>query len=145
MAGFPRITCNRWPHRADTLVMSTPLGTTSSTTSVGQYEAAKRQAALSGGTAPVSPGTQPAPVVTQGSVQAQQGAQQAQPKEEPFNAPMLDIPEGATTREVMAGLTKAMADPTVNASTARQLFTLHEQLMQAEKAMMQVIVDGMLI
>lgn len=115
--------------------------------SLAQYEAAKRQASLTGGTAPVSPSTQPAPTVTAATVQAQQGAAQAQaqPKEEPFNAPMLDLPPGATTRETMAGLNKAMADPTVNASSVNKLYQLHEMLMQAEKAMTQVIVDGMLM
>jgi len=118
-----------------------------SASQLAQYDAAKRQAALQGGTAPVSPAVQPAPVVTPqtAATQATEGAAAAQPKEEPFNAPMLDLAPGASTREVMAGLTKAMADPTVNKSTAQQLFSLHEQLMQAEKAMIQVIVDGMLI
>ncbi len=124
--------------------MTSSLGSSSST-ALAQYDAARRQAALTGGTKPTSPVTQPPPDATAATTQAQQGAQQAQPKEEPFNAPMLDIPPDATTREVMSGLTKAMADPSVNSSTARQLFTIHEQLMQAEKAMMQVIVDGMLI
>lgn len=113
--------------------------------SLAQYEAAKRQATLQGGAAPVTPAVQPPPTVTSATVQAQEGAAQAQPQEEVFNAPMLDIPPGATTREVMAGLRSAMADPTVNSSTANKLFSLHEQLMQAEKAMMQVIIDGMLI
>ena len=115
---------------------------------LAQYDAAKRQAALQGGTAPVSPAVQPPPVVTPESTaaaQAQQGAVAVQARVEPFNAPMLDLSEGASTREVMAGLQKAMADPTVNKSTAQQLFSLHEQLMQAEKAMLQVIIDGMLI
>lgn len=130
--------------------MTSSLGT--STTALAQYDAARRQAALTGASKPVTPTVQAPPVVTEASVQAQQGAQQAQPgaqqapaQPEPFNAPMLDIPPGATTREVMAGLMKAAADPTVNDSSARQLLALHEQLMQAEKAMMQVIVDGMLI
>lgn len=114
--------------------------------SLAQYEAARRQAAISGGTTPSSPTTQPAPTVTEASVQAKEGAAQAQaqPKEEPFNAPMLDIPPGATTVEVMAGIKKAMSDPTVNKTTAQQLFWLHDQLMQAEKAMTQVIIDGVL-
>ncbi len=113
--------------------------------SLAQYEAAKRQAMLQGGANPVTPAVQPPPTVTAASVQAQQGAAQAQPQPEVFNAPMLDIPPGATTREVLAGLQKAMADPTVNTSSVNGLNQLHEMLMQAEKAMAQVIIDGMLI
>lgn len=114
-------------------------------TSLAQYEAAKRQAALQGGAAPVTPAVQPAPVVTEASVQAQQGAAQAQPKAEVFNAPPLDIPPGASTLEVLSGLQKAMADPSVNATSRNALNQLHEMLMQAEKTMTQVVVDGMLI
>ncbi len=115
------------------------------TSALAQYEAAKRQAALSGAANPVTPGVQPPPTVTAATVQAQQGAEQAQPKAEVFNAPMLDIPPGATTHEVMAGLKKAMADPTVNASSVDKLYQIHEMLMQSEKAMVQVIIDGMLM
>ena len=113
--------------------------------SLAQYDAARRAAALSGAAAPVTPSTQPAPTVTAATVQAQQAAVQVQPKPEVFNAPMLDLPPGATTREVMAGLQKGMADPTVNGSSVNKLYELHEMLMQAEKAMTQVIVDGMLM
>lgn len=116
-----------------------------SASSLAQYEAAKRQAMLQGGANPVTPAVQPPPTVTAATVQAQQGAADAQPKPEVFNAPMLDIPPGATTYEVMAGLKKAMADPTVNDSSVNKLYELHEMLMQAEKSMMQVIIDGMLI
>lgn len=119
-------------------------------TQLSQSESARRMAALNGGARPTSPVTQPAPTVTAetgtaATDQAAQGAAQTQQKPEAFNAPPLDLPDNPTTRDVMAGLAKAMADPTVNSSSAQQLFSLHEQLMQAEKAMMQVIVDGMLI
>jgi hypothetical protein len=117
---------------------------------LAQYEAAKRQAAMSGAANPVSPTVQPPPTVTPASVQAQQGAGQAQtqaqePKAEAFNAPPLDIPPGATSREVLAALRKSMSTPGVNASTAQALSGLHDMIMQADKAMMQVIIDGMLI
>jgi hypothetical protein len=120
-------------------------------TQLSQFESASRMAALNGGARPTSPVTQPPPTVTvpaageAAAEQAAAGAAQTQQKPEAFNAPPLDLPDNPTTLDVMAGLTKAMADPSVNASTAQQLFSLHEQLMQAEKAMMQVIVDGMLI
>lgn len=125
----------------------TPLSTNAS--QLAQYDQARRTAALMGAAKPSSPVTQPAPQVAAVPVaavdQAQAGAAAAQPKVEAFNAPSLDLPDNPTSRDVMAGLTKAMADPTVNASSAQQLFQLHEQLFQAEKAMMQVIVDGMLM
>ena len=85
---------------------------------------------------------QPATAATQ---QAAQGAAQAQPKEEPFNAPMLALPPDPTSREVMSGLTKAMADPSVNDSTAQKLYSLHEQLLNADRAMIQAVIDGMLV
>lgn len=124
----------------------TPLST--STSQLAQYDQARRTAALTGAAKPSSPVTQPPPQVTAAAAagdQARAGAAAAQPKAEAFNAPALDLPDNPTSRDVMAGLTKAMADPTVNASSAQQLFQLHEQLFQAEKAMMQVIVDGMLM
>lgn len=76
--------------------------------------------------------------------QATQGAAQAQPKPEPFNAPMLALPPSPNTREVMSGLTKAMADPSVNGTTAQRLFELHQQLLNADRAMIQAVVDGIL-
>lgn len=91
-------------------------------------------------TASVQPATPQA-----AAAQAAQGAAQAQPKEEPFNAPMLALPPNPTSTEVMAGLTKAMADPTVNGSTAQKLYSLHEQLLNADRAMIQAVIDGMLI
>ena len=39
----------------------------------------------------------------------------------------------------------AMSDPSVNRTTANQLYQLHDQLMQAEKAMLQVVLDGLLV
>jgi hypothetical protein len=74
--------------------------------------------------------------------QAAAGAQQSQ-QAEPFNAPRLVLPSEATTREVMVGLTRAMADPSVNKTTAQQLYSLHEQMKSAEQAMIQSILDGM--
>jgi hypothetical protein len=123
--------------------MTAPL--TGSASSLAAYDAARRTAALTGAANPTSPTTQPPPTVTAAAAQATEGAQAAQPKEEPFNAPMLDLPEDPTIQDVRIGLVRAMADPTVNSSTAQQLFQLHDQLFQAEKAMMQVIVDGMLM
>jgi hypothetical protein len=114
--------------------------------SLAQYEAARRSATLTGTANPTSPTVQPPPTVTAATAQAADGAAQAQaaPREQ-FNPPMLDLPPSPSTREVMAGLTRAMADPTINSTTANELFGLHEKLMQAEKAMMQVIIDGMLM
>jgi hypothetical protein len=82
---------------------------------------------------------------TAAAAQAAQGAAQAQPKEEPFNAPMLVLPPSPTGHEVMAGLTRAMADPTVNASTASKLYQLHEMVLNAERAAIQAVIDGMLV
>ena len=123
------------------------MGLIDNNSQLAQYDTARRTAALTGAARPTSPVTQPPPTATAATAQATQGAQQAQaaPKEEPFNAGMLDLPPEPTSRDVMAGLTQKMADPTVNSTTANKLFQLHEQLMQAEKAMMQVIVDGMLM
>jgi hypothetical protein len=116
-----------------------------SASQLAQYDQARRTAALTGAARPTSPVTQPPPQVTAATAQAADGAAQAQPREEPFNAPMLVLPPEPTSHDVRLGLVRAMADPTVNHSTAQQLFQLHEQLMQAEKAMLQVIVDGMLM
>jgi hypothetical protein len=85
------------------------------------------------------------PATAAAAQQAAQGAAQAQPKEEPFNAPMLALPPDPTTREVMSGLTKAMADPSVNDSSAQKLYSLHEQLLNADRAMIQAVIDGMLV
>lgn len=117
-------------------------------TKLAQYEAARRSAAMTGAANPSSPTTQPPPVVTPESVAAQQataGAEAAQPKEEPFNAKRLVLPDDPTSYDVRVSLVRAMGDPTINKSSAQQLFQLHDQLFQAEKAMMQVIVDGMLM
>ncbi|MCW2926097.1 MAG: hypothetical protein JWM86_65 [Thermoleophilia bacterium] len=115
----------------------------SSATALTPAEIARRQAALpkpgaATATAPIQPATAAA-------TQAQQGAAAAQPKPEPFNAPMLQLPSSPTTKDVLVGLQFAMADDTVNASSAQRLFELHEQLMAAEKAMAQAIIDGMLV
>jgi hypothetical protein len=122
----------------------TPLSTNAS--SLAQYEAARRSAALTGTANPTSPTVQPPPAVTAATAQATAGAAQAQAAPtEPFNAPMLDLPPNPSTQEVLAGLTRAMTDPTVNARTANELSGLHDRLMQAQKAMTQVIIDGMLM
>jgi hypothetical protein len=118
--------------------------TAASASKLAQYDQARRTAALTGAATPITPVTQPPPQVTAASAQATEGAEQAQPREE-FNARRLDLPPDPTSLDVRLGLVRAMADPTVNHATAAQLFQLHEQLMQAEKAMMQVIIDGMLI
>jgi hypothetical protein len=91
------------------------------------------------GTASVQPAT------PQAAAQAQQGAAQAQPKEEPFNAPMLSLPTSPRSHEVLSGLTAAMADPTVNSGTASKLYQLHEMVLNAERSMIQAVIDGMLV
>lgn len=79
------------------------------------------------------------------AAQAQQGAAQAQPKPEVFNAPMLRLPPSPTTHEVLNGLTGAMGDPSVNAASAQKLYQIHEMLLNADRSMIQAIIDGMLI
>ena len=91
------------------------------------------------GTASVQPAT---PAAAQ---QAAQGAAQAQPKEEPFNAKMLVLPRNPSGHDVMAGLTSAMADPTINATTAAGLYKLHEMVLNAERSAIQAVIDGMLM
>lgn len=93
-------------------------------------------------TASVQPATAQAAMA---ATQAQQGAAQAQPQPEVFNAPMLNLPPSPTSHEVMNGLTAAMADPTVNESSAQKLYQLHEMLLNAERSMLQAVIDGMLI
>jgi hypothetical protein len=83
--------------------------------------------------------TSAAPATTAGTQQATQGAQQAQPQPEVFNAPMLDLPDDPSTRDVMDGLVRAMADPATNASSAQALLDLHKQLMAAEQAMYEAM------
>jgi hypothetical protein len=91
------------------------------------------------GTATVQPAT---PAAAQ---QAAQGAAQAQPKEEPFNAPMLRLGPSPTSHDVLNGLTAAMADPSVNQTTASRLYELHQQILNADRAMIQAVIDGMLV
>lgn len=86
--------------------------------------------------------TSPAATPTAATTQATAGAQAAQPSSEPFNAPMLRLPESPTAADVLTGLAAAMADPTVNRTSAQQVYQLHEQLMNAERSMTQVVLDG---
>ena len=90
--------------------------------------------------------TQPATPAA-AAAQAGQGAAAVQPaaQAEVYNAPMLDLPANPTTRDVMSGLTRAMADPTVNDYSIKLLYERHEQLLNAERAMIQSIIDGMLV
>lgn len=83
------------------------------------------------------------PGAAAGAAQAAAGAQAVGPKPEPFNARPLVLPEGATTRHVLDGLAGAMADPSVNRSTAQRLFEFHQQLLDAEKSMTQAVLEGM--
>lgn len=111
-------------------------------------EIARRRATLPGaarqtGSGGTLPPTSSPTAGTGGVQQASVGAQQAQA--EPFNAPMLQLPDNPTTLDVMDGLARAMADPSVNQTTAQRLFQLHQQLMEAEKAMAQAVIDGMLV
>ncbi len=129
--------------------MSTSIASTSalSTAAVTPTATPTQQSTTTTATAAAS-GSSTTPAVsatgTAASEQATSGAEQAQTeKAEPFNAPMLDLPDDPTSRDVMVGLTRAMADPTVNKSSAQQLYNLHEQLLAAEKAMMTAILDGM--
>jgi hypothetical protein len=101
---------------------SVPLATTTATTTTTT-------------TAPASA----ASATTAATQQAAQGAQAAQPQAEAFNAPMLDLPDDPSTRDVMNGLVGAMADPTMNASTAQALLDLHKQLMAAQQAMSEAM------
>lgn len=118
---------------------------------ISDYEQARRAATLQGTANPSTPMVKPAPIVASSdaasgaAAQAAEGAQQAQPKAETFNAPMLDLPPDPSSQDVLTGLARAMADPSVNASSAQQLFSLYDQIMQAEKAMTQAIIDGMLM
>lgn len=125
------------------------MASVSNNSSIASYATAAQMASLTGATRPVTPGVQPAPTVTAGtaaSEQAASGAAQATTeKAEPFNAPKLRLPADPSTRDVMAGLVGAMSDPSVNRTTANQLYQLHDQLMQAEKAMLQVVLDGLLV
>lgn len=86
----------------------------------------------------------PTTAAATGAQQAAQGAQQvqAQPQAEAFNAPMLDLPPDPSTHEVMNGLAGAMADPSVNKSSADQLYAMHKQLLDAERSMVDAIIAG---
>ena len=93
-------------------------------------------------TASVQPAT---PEAAAAATQATDGAAQAQPQPEAFNAPMLRLPPSPNSHEVMNGLTSAMADPTVNATSVGGLYKLHEMLLNAERSMIQAVIDGMLV
>jgi hypothetical protein len=81
---------------------------------------------------------------TAGAAQAQQGASQAQAqKAEPFQAPVLVLPDEPSTNDVLTGLTAAMADPNANKTTVDALNELHSRVFQAEQAMNQAILDLM--
>ena len=117
-----------------------------SATPISAFEKLKAAITSPGASRPTSAVASVQPATPQAAAQqATQGAAQAQPKPEPFNAPMLDVPPNPTTREVMSGLTKAMGDPTVNDTTAQRLFELHQQLLNADRAMIQAVIDGMLV
>ena len=79
------------------------------------------------------------------AAQATLGAAQAQPQPEVFNAPPLALPPSPTTHEVLNGLTSAMADPSVNAGSRQKLYQIHEMLLNADRSMIQAIIDGMLV
>ena len=126
--------------------MSTSVSSTSPAMSNATAAAILTNAAQANGVA-ASPGqttgAAPSATGTAAADQAARGAEQAQQqKEESFNAPKLILPPDPTSREVLTGLTRAMADPTVNRSTAQQLYQLHEQIRTAEQTMIQAILDG---
>jgi len=66
-----------------------------------------------------------------------------EPRAEVFNAPKLDLPDDPSTVQVMDGLVAAMADPTVNDSSANRLYEFHKQMLDQYKQSIQVIIDGM--
>lgn len=115
---------------------------------ISAMEKLKRTATLPGASQATSAMASVQPALPSAAAQASEGAAQAQPGApvpEPFNAPSLALPRNPTTREVLNGLTSAMADPTVNESSAQKLYQLHEQLLNAERGMLQAIIDGMLM
>lgn len=115
---------------------------------ISAMEKLKRTATLPGASQATSAMASVQPALPGAAAQAAEGAVQAQaiaPAPEPFNAPSLRLPRNPTTREVLNGLTSAMADPSVNDSSAQKLYQLHEQLLNAERGMLQAIIDGMLV
>ena len=105
--------------------------------------AAATPTAATPATTPATSGAAPATTgADTGTTQAAAGAQQAQPQAEPFNAPMLSLPADPSTHDVLDGLTRAMADDTVNKSTADALYKIHQMVFEMEKAAAQVILDG---
>lgn len=69
-------------------------------------------------------------------------AQQQGAQAERFDPPLLRLPARPTSRDVLRGLTRAMADPRTNATTAAKLKELHDMVFQADQAMTQVILEG---
>jgi len=63
---------------------------------------------------------------------------------EAYNAPALELPEEPTTQDVLVSITRAMAAPGVNETSIKTLQEMQSQLWQAQQAMIQVVVDGML-
>lgn len=112
--------------------------TVSASASAAATSAATGQAAT--GAAQASPATPPVETSTAGS-QTLAGSHEVQPpsaqQAQAFNAPELELPRDPSTRDVLDGLTHAMADPSVNQTTADRLFQIHQQLMDAQKAMIQ--------
>lgn len=115
--------------------MSSGIG---SATSLTPAEIARRQQLRT--PASTQQATEPSQASQTAAVQAQQGAQAAQP--EAFNAPRLSLPASPTTRDVLMGLQRAMARDDVNASSVAKLSQLHDMIMQADRAMVQAIMDG---
>lgn len=110
-------------------------------------ERLQRSVTLPNASQPTSATASTQPATPAAAAQAAQGASAVQPaaQAEVFNAPMLDLPSNPTTRDVLGGLTRAMGDPTVNDTTIQKLYGLHEQLLNAERGMIQAIIDGMLV
>lgn len=73
---------------------------------------------------------------------AQQQQAAAQQDAETFNAPVLRLPSRPTTHAVLRGLAGAMADPTTNSATAARLKEFHDEVFQAEKSMIQTVIDA---
>lgn len=134
--------------------MNTGISTATSPLNAAELERLRRVSpgasnnATSGlsGVRPATASAATAAAGTAGSEQAVEGASQVtRVSVEVFNAPRIKLPSNPTTLDVLDGLSRAMASPDVNDSTAQKLYQLHEMLFTVEKSMAQAVIDGMLI
>lgn len=123
-----------------TVATATTITTAPATSTTGASAAHDAAAGAMQQTSAAAQGAQTSNAQAQAQAQAEARAR-AEAEAQRFYAPPIDLPRNATSVDVRAGLARAMADPSVNESSAQKLFQLHQQLLEADKAMINVILS----